>query len=154
MAAKGHEMEARDSLGAPDVRLGGFQLWVHGRQFPNSNDRDDGNWLRVTAHCGANAASVWAEGAILMTSDLVLWADQCEALHAGQAVEAALSPLEPNVVVILRASDRLGHVRMTVQITPDHMTQEHTFQFELDQSHLPSVVDQCRSVVERYPVRG
>jgi len=26
--------EPREHLGAPDIRLAGFQLWVHGRQFP------------------------------------------------------------------------------------------------------------------------
>ena len=45
-------------LGVPDLKLAGLQLWVHGREFPESEDADDGNWLRVTAHCGASGASV------------------------------------------------------------------------------------------------
>jgi hypothetical protein len=40
---------------------------------------------------------------------------------------------------------------LTVKITPDHMTQEHRFQFELDQSYLPAVVEQCRAILARYP---
>jgi hypothetical protein len=44
-------------LGAPNLELEGLQIWVHGRQFPDSNDYWDGNWLRVTAHCGRNSAT-------------------------------------------------------------------------------------------------
>ena len=47
-------------LGEPALRIAGFQLWVHGYQFPDSNDYWDGNWLRVTVHCGAAGASVCA----------------------------------------------------------------------------------------------
>ena len=53
---------ATDQLGAPAIRLAGFQLWVHGRQFPDSQDCWDGNWLNVTAHCDAAKGSVWALG--------------------------------------------------------------------------------------------
>jgi len=39
-------------LGMPDLKLEGLQIWIHGRQFPDAADYWDGNWLRVTAHCG------------------------------------------------------------------------------------------------------
>ena len=65
-----------DSLGPPALNIVGFQLWVHGRQFPNAQDYWDGNWLNVTAHCGANGASVWASGAIVMVADLARWATE------------------------------------------------------------------------------
>ena len=45
-------------FGEPDLKLAGFQLWVHGRRFPESGGYYDGNWLRVTARCGASGASV------------------------------------------------------------------------------------------------
>ena len=54
-----------EDLGRPDLKVAGFQLWVHGRELPETEDHDDANWLRVTAHCGASGASVWAQGAIL-----------------------------------------------------------------------------------------
>jgi hypothetical protein len=53
-----------EHLGPPSVRLAAFHLWVHGRQFPDAQDKWDGNWLNVT-HCGHAGASVWATGAIL-----------------------------------------------------------------------------------------
>ena len=143
-----------DSLGAPTLKLVGFQLWIHGRQFPESQDFWDGNWLSVTAHCGANGASVWVSGAIVMVTDISQWATQCEALYESGQGEAALQPCEPNLLVTLRSSDQIGHILMRVEITPDHMTQAHRMDFEIDQSYLPSLMTQCRAIVAEYPIRG
>jgi hypothetical protein len=151
--AERSEGDRTNSLGSADLEVAGFQLWIHGRQFPEATDPDDGNWLRVTAHCGAGGASVWVEGPILMTSDLRLFAERCEALYHGRAAEASLSPLEPNLEVRLHVADRVGHIQMTVNITPDHLNQKHELQFEIDQSYLPGVTAQCRTIIEQYPVR-
>ncbi len=143
-----------EELGEPDFKIAGVQLWVHGRQFPDSQDYDDSNWLRVTAHCGTLGASVWASGAILMVTDLLRWAEECEALGKGEAAEAELDPMEPELKVVIRQFDGLGHFMMRVQITPDHLKQEHSFEFEIDQTYLPEVTRQCRAIVAAYPVRG
>ena len=143
-----------NSLGPPALRLAGLQLWIHGRQFPDAHDHWDGNWLNVTAHCGAQGASVWASGSIIMVSDLGRWAAQCEKLYETGQGEAALQPCEPNLSVSLRASDRLGHINMRVEITPDHMTQQHRIDFEVDQSYLPPLLAQCRAIMAKYPIRG
>lgn len=47
-----------------------------------------------------------------------------------------------------------GHITMEVSITPDHMSQRHWFQFEIDQSYLPPLVKQCQSILEAYPIKG
>jgi len=143
-----------EELGAPDLKAAGLQLWIHGRQFPDSPDYYDGNWLRVTAHTGATGASVWASGAILMVPDLVRWADQCDALAKGESQDAQLAPMEPELKVRIRQVDHLGHLTMQVLITPDNLTQEHSFEFEIDQSYLAGIASQCRSIADAYPVRG
>src|SRR2546428_6762784 len=143
-----------EELGAPDLKAAGFQLWVHGRQFPDSQDYYDGNWLRVTAHTGAAGASVWASGAILAVPDLVRWADQCDALANGGSQDAELAPMEPELKVRIRQMDRLGPLAMQVLITPDNLRQEHSFEFEIDQSFLPGIPAQCRSTPHAYPLRG
>jgi len=43
---------------------------------------------------------------------------------------------------------------MQVLITPDNLTQEHSFEFEIDQSYLAGIAAQCRSIADAYPVRG
>jgi hypothetical protein len=44
------------------------------------------------------------------------------------------------------------HVR--VEITPDHLAQGHWFEFEIDQSYLPSAVAQLTSLLAAFPVKG
>jgi len=143
-----------EALGEPDLKVAGFQLWVHGREFLDAADYHDGNWLRVTTHSGASGASVWASGAILMVTDLLRWAEECDALAKGQAQEAKLAPMELELKVLIRQVDRLGHFTMRVQITPDHLRQEHSFEFEIDQTYLPEIAKQCRTIAAAYPVRG
>lgn len=141
-------------LGEPDLQVAGFQLWVHGRQFPEAEDYYDGNWLRVTAHCGASGASVSVQGAILMVTDIAGLRDECAGMLSGEIKSAALAPHEPELKVSLEASDSVGHIRAHVEITPDHLLQSHRFEFEVDQSHLPGIIKQCSEIVQEYPIRG
>ena len=143
-----------EKLGAPDLKAAGFQLWVHGRQFPDSTDYDDGNWLRVTAHAGAAGASVWVSGAILMITDLVQLGQEIDALARGETQRADLKPFEPELRVQFEQVDSLGHFTMRVQITPDHLKQKHCFEFEIDQTYLRSISAECRAIATTYPVRG
>lgn len=143
-----------EDLGEPDLKVAGFQLWVHGRQFPEAEDYYDGNWLHVTAHCGASGASVWAQGAILMVTDIAGFGDRCAALLNGDTTSAALDPLEPELNLSLEAVGHLGHVLARVEITPDHLAQAHRFEFEVDQSYLPGIIRQCSAIVQEYPIRG
>ena len=82
-------MSQRADLGPPDLVVAGLQLWVHGRQFADADDYYDGNWLRVTAHCGASGASIWVQGAILMATDVAGFGDQCAAMLRGDSESAA-----------------------------------------------------------------
>ena len=143
-----------EQLGAPDLKVAGFQLWVHGRQFPDSTDYDDGNWLRVTAHAGAAGASVWVSGAILMITDLIQFGQEVDGLAKGETQRADLKPFEPELRLQIEQLDSLGHFTMQVQITPDHLTQEHCFEFEIDQSYLPGISANCRALANTYPARG
>ena len=140
-----------DELGKPDLKIAGFQLWIHGRQFPDS-EGDDGNWLIVTAHAGSSGASVWTSGAILMTEHLAHLTDQCEALRKGEMDEACMGEIEPDLKMRIQRIDQLGHFSMHVDITPDYLNQQHSFEFEIDQSYLPDIIRLCRSIIAKYPV--
>jgi hypothetical protein len=143
-----------ENLGEPALKVAGFQLWVHGRQFPEADDYYDGNWLRVTAHCGASGASVWAQGAIVMVTDIAGFGQQCGAVLRGDSTSAVLDPMEPELRVTLEVADRLGHIRVQVEITADQLTQSHKMDFEVDQSYLASIINQCSAIVQDYPIRG
>jgi hypothetical protein len=142
-----------ENLGAPDIKLAEFQLWVHSRQFPPSEDFWYGNWLNVTAHCGSQGADVWANGSILGAPDIASWLVALEEMNRTLSGEAYLGSLEPELRVELKMESR-GHIWVRVEITPDHMTQEHVFQFEVDQSYLRRLIEDCRKVLAKYPVRG
>jgi hypothetical protein len=145
--------KALGNLGTPDVKLAGLQIWIHGREFPKSRDYWDGNWLRVTAHCGADGASVVTSGSIIHLDELQRWLTESEKMHRTLRGEASLECIEPELNVRLRAMS-LGRIAMEVEITPNNITQQHSFEFEIDQSYLAPLIEQCRSILEAYPIRG
>jgi hypothetical protein len=136
----------------PQLEVGGFKLWVHGRQFPDSDDSWDGNWLRVTGHCSGAGGSVSVTGSILDAVSVLRFRDQLDSLREALQGEAVLDSVEPNLAVRLRASDGLGHIAARVEITPDHLSEGHWFEYELDQSYLPGVMRQCDAILAEYPV--
>ena len=145
--------ETRDRLGAPDLKLAGLHIWVHGRQFPDMHDHWDGNWLRVTVHCGSHGASVSATGSIIHLSELDGWRSESEALYKTLEGEANLECIEPELSVHLKSTTH-GRIMMEVSLTPDHLNQRHWFQFAIDQSYLEGLIRDCESILKRYPIRG
>jgi len=142
-----------NKLGSPDIKMAGLQVWVHGRQFPEATDYWDGNWVRVTVHCGAKGSDVWASGPIIHLPEILGLADACERMSQTLSGEASLDCMEPELSIKLQALS-LGHLLMTVAITPDHLNQSHTFQFEIDQSHLSNLIAECRQTLMRYPIKN
>ena len=61
--------------------------------------------------------------------------------------------MEPELSIELRGEE-LGRISMKVSITPDHQTQQHTFQFEVDQSYLADLVNDCRKTLIQYPIKN
>ncbi len=96
--------------------------------------------MNVTAHCGSHGADVWTNGAILQVPDIARWLAALEEMNQSLSGEANLVSIEPELCVELQVKE-LGQISMRVEITPDHMTQEHSFQFEIDQSYLGSVIE-------------
>jgi hypothetical protein len=142
-----------DELGPPNIKLEGLRIWIHGRQFEDHDDYWDGNWLRVTAHCGHGGASVWTSGSIIHLSEIAYLAASSREMQKTLKGEAKLPCIEPNLYVTLKAGS-LGHIKMEVRITPDNMSQDHKFIFEIDQSYLGPLITQCDKVLEAYPIRG
>ena len=142
-----------DEAHTADLRLAGLRIRIHGRQFPDAHDDWDGNWLDVTAQCDDNSASVAARGPLLHLSELERWCGEAETLFETLTGKARLDCQEPNLSVLLEAASP-GQITMEVSITPDHLTQKHWFRFEIDQSYLPFLIAQCRTIIEAYPLRG
>ena len=139
--------------GEPDLKLGGFSLWVFGHQFPDATDYWDGNWLNVRARAEAPGAVVEAQGAFVRAPELATFAKELETLHVTLAGEAGLRCMEPKLGIVIQCGP-LGHVAVEITIAPDHMTQLHKFKFHLDQTYLDPSLDQCKSILSRWPVRA
>jgi hypothetical protein len=142
-----------EKLGTPDIKIAGLQIWIHGYQYAEADNEYDANWLRVSAHCGASGASVWVSGSILSTYDIKELASETEKMYQNQIKEIEVDPMEPGLRLAMKATDSCGHLELTVEITPDHLFQQHSFQFEIDQSYLPPIEAQCRKILDRFPYR-
>src|SRR5688572_10277914 len=115
---------APDSLGTPDLSLGRLEIWIHGRQFPQSADYWDGNWLEVTVRCQTERAMVWTAGPIIHLSELTHWIKSTEQMHNTLTGEANLACMEPELDVAMKI-DKLGHVQVQVQITSNSPHENH-----------------------------
>ena len=51
-------------------------------------------------------------------------------------------------------SDSVGGISATIEITPDHLAESHSFKSQIDQSHLPYIIQGLESVLTRFPIRG
>ncbi|MFL6707529.1 MAG: hypothetical protein ACJ8HI_04915 [Massilia sp.] len=142
-----------DELGEPDIKLAGLKLWVHGYQFQESHDYWDGNWLNATAICSEGGSSVLVQGDLIRTDEIIRWQRAVEKLGVELTGEASLQCIEPNLAVVLKAASR-GAVEMEVRITPNQLTQDHTFRFEIDQSYLQPLSSEFARVLRAFPLRG
>jgi hypothetical protein len=144
---------SRSPGGEPDLTIAGLRLWVHRREFPEATDYWDGNWVVVTAVCRALDTMIRVSGPILHLGELAAFLGDCEQLHSTLDGKAELDCTEPNLRVVLQV-ERRSHVAVTVDITPDHLAQEHRIRFDLDRTHLPSILTSCRELLVRYPIRA
>ena len=142
-----------ENLAEPDLELAGFELWIHNRQFPEAEDYWDGNWVNVTAHCAGQGASVWARGPIIHLSEVAHLLKGAEQIYATLRGEAELPCMEPELRLAFKATGS-GYIKVEVAITPDHLTQQRHFIFEIDQSCLSDLLTGCRRILTAYPIKG
>ncbi|WP_158903599.1 hypothetical protein [Burkholderia sp. L27(2015)] len=147
------DLEKIDELGDADLRIGGFSLWVHGRQFPEAIDYWDGNWLLVTACYICPDAAVVAHGSFVRLDEISSLADGCRRLYRTLAGEAGLHCLEPNLDITVAAKG-LGHFDLRIALTPDQVNQQHLFKQQFDQTLLSSIIASCDVILEQFPMRS
>jgi hypothetical protein len=141
-----------EALGAPDIQIAGLRIWVHGRQFEDSMDYWDGNWLRVTAYCIYPDAIVRVHGSIIHLGEIAGLKRDCAQLHESLKGVAKLDCIEPNLSAKLEMHWN-GGIGVQINITPDHLAQTHSFEDALDQTYLPGIIRQCDEVLSRLPIR-
>lgn len=88
-----------------------------------------------------------------MTAELELFRNELAVLYKNLDGEAGLWTIEPELKVKLEAKET-GKIAAEIKVTPNRLTQEHCFYFELDQSYLPEIQKQIDLISTRFPVKG
>lgn len=143
-----------ETSGEPDLRIMGLRIWIKDYDDPDADAEDvyGLNWLRAQTQCISENADVRCPGVYLDTHSLTQWLDSLS--QFGETGEASLDGIYPNLKIYLKATDRLGHIELKVEITPDHDMQRHQFIGEIDQSYLPSLITSLKNILTRFPVRS
>jgi hypothetical protein len=141
-----------DGLGEPSLEIAGLRLWIHGRASPNSMDYWDGNWLGVTAYYLHPYAAVRAQGVIVHLGEIAQLLKGLERMYETLKGEAKLDCIELNLNVSLVAGFG-GSIETKISITPDHMTQSHVYKDGFDQTYLPPIISDCRSILNLFEIR-
>lgn len=142
------------SLDGLTFQVGALTVTVHHGRVPEGAGFWDANWLDVTAEVDLpGQAWVRATGPFLMTSELALFLTELRRMNETLTGTAELQPLELNLRVHLGCGST-GQLLTEIALTPDHPTQTHTFELELDQTYLPGIIRQLDTILERFPVRG
>ncbi len=137
----------------PDLTLAPFRLWVLGREFPDSFDHWDGNWLTVMARCDLAGAKVTTCGPWIHLSELEAWRCELQEMDRTTSGTAYLNCIEANIKIVV-AAKKPGQLSVIVDITPDNATQSHRFHLEMDQTFLHPVASELTEILRKYPQRG
>ena len=142
-----------EAFGVPDISMSGLKIWISGRQFENSTDFWDANWLIVTAQCSSSCSEVVAQGPIIHLSEVEQWISELQKLKKTIHGKAKLNCMEPELDVSIML-DKKGSGSLAVFITPDHLNEQHDFTFSVDQSYLPSLIRELQTILAKYPIKG
>jgi hypothetical protein len=137
----------------PDIAFEGLSIWVLGRTFPDVTDYWDGNMLtiRLRMKTAGSCVDVIERGVHL--SDISRFVSDLTTMNNTLRGTAKLNPLEPSFKLELGGDDK-GHINATIDLTPDHVTENHEFIIFMDQTYLGSILSGFRSVLGRYPLRS
>ena len=138
----------------PSIALGLLQIWIVRRPFPHAGDYWESNWLDVTARCDGVGSRIEVTGRFLHLGEIRRWKKDLESYYATPSSRVELSTMEPTLKVAIGAQNsKTGHMDCTVALTGDHMSEKHSFSFEIDQSYLPALITQLGAVLREYPIQ-
>ena len=140
---------------APDLRLAGFSLWIHGWEVPNNPEQQDywdANWLRVTAVYRSPGATVTVDGPILQAAELQRFLNGCRSLETTLTGAVEFDSMDPGFRLVLTGNGR-GKIELCAQLSADIITEQHQFEAEIDQSYLPDAIDALEGILRTFAPR-
>ena len=142
-----------DVLGKPAFEVEGFRVWVHGRQYPDSQTFWDGNWWRTTIRCSSANSSVNVTGDVLHGSEVAAWLIELARVRESHEGSAQMTTMEPFLEVEIKP-ETYKRFSVRVNITPSHTSEKHYFEFWCMSDEIDKLIDGCRDVLRQYPIEG
>jgi len=147
------KLDELEKFGPPSISLGGLNIWIHAREFPNATDYWDANWLKVSAVYTSSSSKVWLSGNFIQISELLRWQKELLILNDLLIGTASLNCLEPNLSIHMKI-DKTGHIETIVNLYDDHIDEKHEFIFSVDQTYLVKLIKELNTILEQYPLKG
>jgi len=121
------------------------------------SQRIDKDWAAIHLQAVAEielAGQVWVRvaGPFLTMGDIASFLDELRQMHQKAGRMAELCSFGPSFSLRLVVSST-GSIAAHLELTPDPLTQTHTFELQLDQTNLPGIIRQLETILERFPVR-
>lgn len=137
----------------PDLSIGCLKLWIHEREFLDSDDYWDGNWLAATAHYITASSSVKISGPFIHLSDLANLKDSFQKLSANLSGTLQVEFVEPHLSFEFNMS-YLGQCIVVISMISYNMEEEHRFSCQLDQSYFPTIIEELKRIETTHPFKG
>jgi len=131
----------------------GISFTILHRTHPTAHDYWDGNWLSVIVKysLGRFAGSIPCD---IRTEELKAFRSQLLPLYDALVGTAEFATMEGCVGIKL-AGNRLGHIECTGLLMDEPgIGNRLSFKFRMDQSYLPSLLQELESANAKFPVVG
>lgn len=140
-----------EEIRIPDLTIGGFDLWVHGRSCLDADNTWDQNSLDILARCCDSTAIVQVDRSILYLFELHEFMLECKKIYNDLSGEAILECMDSDIAIEI-AMQSTGHCKLIVSITPDPLYQKHSFTFNQDQTDLVPFIRSLERIFNTYPL--
>jgi hypothetical protein len=135
------------------IKLAGFELTVLGRQFPNSHDVWDGNWLNVVCTCQDAPLKIKATGAFMTESEIEDLQSKLVEAKSKTIDRIRVEIIEPTLNLFLSSTPE-KQILLQVDLQPDGKYQSEKFEFRLNHDEIDIAIAECQAVLRAYPRRG
>lgn len=128
-----------------DFAIAGLSMWVEGPQ-KYTDGQVDTQWLEIRAVAKATGSRIEIAGPFLRRMDFRQFRSSLTKIFDDLSGTASLGGLEPDLELSVDG-DGMGHVKVTVEMTPDYMNQAHKISWTIDQTELVEPLKQLRVVL-------
>jgi hypothetical protein len=135
------------------LNLSGFELTIYGRQFSDSHDAWDGNWLNVYCKCQSVGRTAKASGSFLNVGEIADLQSKLARLSNSDLVSERVEIIEPTLDLVLSSTAAKQRL-LKVILQPDGKMPTEIFEFNIDKNDLDLAIAQCQTSLRNYPMRG